>query len=115
MNTVLLEKLDGYAVVTLQSPGGDECAVTESARDFVAAFPECTKVPAIRVVDADREWQGLLRRFDLKELGQPIGNSADEADNLVAQAMKAFCGRSLARSTATASPEDLRWRWPATS
>lgn len=93
MNTVLLEKHEGYAVVTLNRPGAMNALSRELRGDFVAAFRDCTEDPEIRVVILTGNGKAFCAGFDLKELGSgDARNTADEADNVVADAMEAFEG-----------------------
>ena len=43
MNKVLLEKHDGYAIVTLNRPDDMNALSRELRADFVAAFEECAR------------------------------------------------------------------------
>jgi enoyl-CoA hydratase len=93
MSTVLLEKFDGYAIVTLNRPQAMNALSRELRRDFVSAFHECIKDPAIRVVILTGSGKAFCAGFDLKELGSSeTATAADEADNMVARAMEAFDG-----------------------
>ncbi|CAA0125251.1 putative enoyl-CoA hydratase echA8 [Halioglobus japonicus] len=93
MSTVLLEKHDGYAIVTLNRPQSMNALSRELRRDFVAAFTACTEDPDIRVVILTGNGKAFCAGFDLKELGSSAAdNSAEEADNIVARAMAAFDG-----------------------
>lgn len=93
MTTVLLEKHEGFAIVTLNRPEAMNALSRELRRDFVAAFSACTEDPDIRVVILTGNGKAFCAGFDLKELGSAeTANTADEADNIVAQAMEAFDG-----------------------
>tara|TARA_R110002049_G_scaffold12576_8_gene56174 strand:- start:7127 stop:7897 length:771 start_codon:yes stop_codon:yes gene_type:complete len=93
MSTVLLEKYEGYAIVTLNRPDAMNALSRELRRDFVAAFTACTEDPDIRVVILTGNGKAFCAGFDLKELGSSTAqNSAEEADNVVARAMEAFDG-----------------------
>ncbi|MCB1689266.1 MAG: enoyl-CoA hydratase [Halioglobus sp.] len=93
MSTVLLEKHEGFAIVTLNRPESMNALSRELRRDFVAAFSACTEDPAVRVVILTGNGKAFCAGFDLKELGATdASNTADEADNVVAQAMAAFEG-----------------------
>ena len=93
MSTVLLEKHDGFAIVTLNRPQAMNALSRDLRRDFVAAFTTCTEDPDIRVVILTGKGKAFCAGFDLKELGSnDTANTAEEADNLVARAMKAFDG-----------------------
>ncbi|MCB1704936.1 MAG: enoyl-CoA hydratase [Halioglobus sp.] len=93
MSTVLLEKHEGYAIVTLNRPEAMNALSRELRRDFVAAFTACTEDPGIRVVILTGNGRAFCAGFDLKELGSgATDNTAEEADNAVARAMEAFNG-----------------------
>jgi enoyl-CoA hydratase len=93
MSTVLLEKHEGYAIVTLNRPESMNALSRELRRDFVAAFTACTEDPDIRVVILTGNGKAFCAGFDLKELGSSdASNTAEEADNAVAAAMAAFTG-----------------------
>jgi enoyl-CoA hydratase len=93
MSTVLLEQHDGFAIVSLNRPQTMNALSQELRRDFVAAFTECTDNPDTRVVILTGNGKAFCAGFDLKELGsQDAINTAEEADNVVAQAMDAFDG-----------------------
>ncbi|MEZ5501252.1 MAG: enoyl-CoA hydratase [Halioglobus sp.] len=93
MDTVLLEKHEGYAVVTLNRPQAMNALSRELRRDFVATFTDCTEDPTIRVIILTGAGKAFCAGFDLKELGSRASDSAAvEADNVVARAMEAFDG-----------------------
>mgnify|MGYP003634000792 FL=1 len=93
MSTVLLEKHEGYAIVTLNRPQAMNALSRELRRDFVAAFTACSDDPGIRVVILTGNGKAFCAGFDLKELGSgDTSNTAQEADNAVARAMETFSG-----------------------
>lgn len=93
MATVLLEKHPGFAVVTLNRPEAMNALSRELRRDFVQVFKACTEDPAVRVIILTGAGKAFCAGFDLKELGSSEAtNTAEEADNVVAQAMNAFDG-----------------------
>ena len=93
MSTVLLEKRESFAIVTLNRPESMNALSRELRRDFVAAFAACTADPDIRVIILTGNGKAFCAGFDLKELGAATtSNTAEEADNVVAQAMAAFTG-----------------------
>lgn len=92
MNKVLLEKHDGYAVVTLNRPGEMNALSRELRADFVAAFEECVRDEGVRVVILTGNGRAFCAGFDLKELSRNDGDVSEEADNKVARAMEAFDG-----------------------
>lgn len=93
MNTVLLEKHPGFAIVTLNRPEAMNALSRELRRDFVQVFKACTEDPEIRVVILTGAGKAFCAGFDLKELGSSDAvTAAEEADNVIARAMKAFDG-----------------------
>ena len=93
MSTVLLEQHEGFAIVTLNRPQAMNALSRELRRDFVAAFADCSENTDTRVVILTGNGKAFCAGFDLKELGsQEALNTAEEADNVVAQAMAAFDG-----------------------
>lgn len=92
MNTVLLEKQEGYAIVTLNRPD-DMNALSRNLRtDFVQAFEECTRDDSVRVVILTGKGKAFCAGFDLKELATGGNDASQEADNTMARAMEAFQG-----------------------
>ncbi|MDE0929307.1 MAG: enoyl-CoA hydratase-related protein, partial [Halioglobus sp.] len=93
MNTVLLEKHRGFAIVTLNRPLAMNALSRDLRKDFVAVFKDCTEDPDIRVIILTGNGKAFCAGFDLKELGSSdSSNAAEEADNVVAQAMRSFTG-----------------------
>jgi len=93
MSTVLLEKHDGFAIVTLNRPQAMNALSRELREDFVAAFRACCEGPDIRVIILTGKGKAFCAGFDLKELASnDTANTAEEADNAVARAMEAFDG-----------------------
>ncbi len=93
MNTVTLEKHEGFAVVTLNRPEAMNALSRELRHDFVEVFEECEADAAIRVIILTGNGRAFCAGFDLKELGSgDADNTAEEADNVVADAMDAFQG-----------------------
>ena len=92
MNKVLLDKRDGYAIVTLNRPDEMNALSRELRADFVAAFEACTADENIRVVILTGNGKAFCAGFDLKELAATDTNASQEADNAIARAMEAFPG-----------------------
>lgn len=92
MNKVLLEKRDGYAIVTLNRPGEMNALSRELRADFVGVFEQCANDEAIRVLILTGNGDAFCAGFDLKELGSGDSDASEEADNTVARAMEAFKG-----------------------
>jgi len=91
MNTVLLEKHPGFAIVTLNRPQAMNALSRELRQDFVEVFTACTGDPDVRVIILTGAGKAFCAGFDLKELGSGgAANTAEEADNAVARAMAAF-------------------------
>ena len=93
MSTVLLEQHEGFAIVTLNRPQAMNALSRELREGFVAAFTNCIDNPDTRVVILTGNGKAFCAGFDLKELGSNEAvSTAEEADNVVAQAMEAFGG-----------------------
>lgn len=93
MNKVLLEKHDGYAIVTLNRPNEMNALSRELRADFVEAFEECQRDESIRVAIVTGNGRAFCAGFDLKELSAPdAGDASETGDNTIARAMEAFDG-----------------------
>jgi enoyl-CoA hydratase len=92
MNKVVLEKHEGYAILTLNRPEAMNALSRELRDDFVAAFEDCSADETIRVVIVTGSGKAFCAGFDLKELAQSAANPDQEADNAMARAMAAFDG-----------------------
>jgi len=92
MNTVLLEKCEGYAIVTLNRPESMNALSRELRADLVAAFEECSRDEGIRVVVLTGNGKAFCAGFDLKELASTVSDASQEADNRIARAMESFDG-----------------------
>ncbi|GAB5451877.1 MAG: enoyl-CoA hydratase [Halioglobus sp.] len=93
MITVLSEKHDGYAIITLNRPDAMNALSRELRADFIAAFSDCTEDAGVRVIILTGAGPAFCAGFDLKELGSgATDNTADEVNNAVARAMEAFDG-----------------------
>jgi enoyl-CoA hydratase len=93
MNKVLVEKRDGYAIVTLNRPDEMNALSRELRSDFVAAFDDCTGDDNIRVIILTGSGRAFCAGFDLKELaGTTEQDVSQEADNAIARAMERFEG-----------------------
>ena len=68
MSTVLLEKREGFAVVTLNRPQSMNALSRQLRHDFVAAFTACTDDPDVRVIILTGNGKAFCAGFDLKEL-----------------------------------------------
>ncbi|MEZ5568066.1 MAG: enoyl-CoA hydratase [Halioglobus sp.] len=94
MSTVILEKhTEGFAVITLNRPDAMNALSRALRRDFVAAFEDCQRDAAVRVIILTGNGKAFCAGFDLKELGSDDAeNTAEEVGNVVAEAMAAFDG-----------------------
>jgi enoyl-CoA hydratase len=92
MKTVLLEKHEGYAIVTLNRPNDMNALSRELRAGFVQAFDECSRDDTIRVVILTGNGRAFCAGFDLKELASSGDDASQEADNTIARAMEAFQG-----------------------
>ena len=93
MSKVLLEKRDGFAIVTLNRPEAMNALSRDLRKDFVSVFAECCQDPAIRVLILTGNGKAFCAGFDLKELGSDnSSDAAAEVNNELAWAMRAFDG-----------------------
>lgn len=93
MNKVLLEKRDGYAIVTLNRPDEMNALSRELRADFVDAFDACSADSSIRVVVVTGNGRAFCAGFDLKEMSNTTtADASEEADNAIARAMERFSG-----------------------
>ena len=90
MSNVLLEKRDGYAILTLNRPEAMNALSRALRREFVSALEDCSADPAIRVLIITGAGKAFCAGFDLKELSEEDPDTA--ADNAMARAMEAFEG-----------------------
>ncbi len=70
MNPVLLEKRQGFAIVTLNRPDAMNALSREPRDDFVTALAECRSDESIRVLIITGNGRAFCAGFDLKELAQ---------------------------------------------
>lgn len=93
MSQVLLDRREGYAIVSLNRPEAMNALSRELRKDFVAAFEQCQAAPDIRVVILTGMGKAFCAGFDLKELGSGNSdNAAEEVNNELAWAMARFEG-----------------------
>ncbi|MEP4148440.1 MAG: enoyl-CoA hydratase [Halioglobus sp.] len=92
MNKVLLEKHDGYAIVTLNRPAEMNALSRELRDDFVTALADCCADESVRVLVLTGAGKAFCAGFDLKELSESASDASQEADNVVARAMEKFEG-----------------------
>jgi enoyl-CoA hydratase len=92
MNLVLVEKHDGFAIVTLNRPEAKNALSRKLREELVAAFTRCAQDDEIQVIILTGQGNAFCAGFDLKELSQANSSVAQEADNSVARAMESFEG-----------------------
>jgi enoyl-CoA hydratase len=93
MNKVLVDKRDGFAIVTLNRPEEMNALSRELRSDFDTAFDECTADERIRVIILTGSGRAFCAGFDLKELATSSeADASQEADNVIARAMERFDG-----------------------
>jgi len=93
MSLVLLEKHEGYAIVTLNRPDEMNALSRDLRKEFVAVFEQCTGDDNVRVIILTGNGRAFCAGFDLKELGSDHSHSAaEEVNNALAGAMAAFDG-----------------------
>jgi len=93
MSLVLVEKHEGYAIVTLNRPDEMNALSSELRRQFVEAFEDCSRDENVRVIILTGNGRAFCAGFDLKELGSDISEgAAEEVNNAMAWAMNAFDG-----------------------
>ena len=93
MNKVLLDKREGFAIVTLNRPDDMNALSRELRADFVEAFDECSRDDGIRVVILTGAGKAFCAGFDLKELSSGDLDASQQADNTIARAMEARYAR----------------------
>ena len=97
MSTVLLEKRDNIAIVTLNRPEQMNALSRELRNDFCAAFKQCQADDAIRVVIVTGNGKAFCAGFDLKEMSSPdTSNAAEASENEMASVMREFDGPIIA-------------------
>jgi len=93
MDTVLLDKHAGFAVVTLNRPDAMNALSRELRADFVDVLGRCVADDDIRVLVLTGNGPAFCAGFDLKEMGaSDSDNTAEEVGNVVGEAMAAFPG-----------------------
>jgi enoyl-CoA hydratase len=92
MNKVLVEKREGFAIVSLNRPDEMNALSRELRQDFVAAIEDCSRDESVRVLIITGKGKAFCAGFDLKELSQADTGPDQEADNAMARVMAAFAG-----------------------
>ncbi len=101
MSQILLDKREGFAIVTLNRPDAMNALAQSLIQQFVAALDDCQQDDAIRVLIITGNGKAFCAGFDLKELGASMGDSDDTnptdlLGNEMARAMEAFDGPIIA-------------------
>ncbi|MBE9540286.1 MAG: enoyl-CoA hydratase [Proteobacteria bacterium] len=96
MNKALLEKCDGYAIITLNRPEDMNALSRELRSDLAEAFHCCEADEDIRVVILTGKGKAFCAGLDLKELSTQSTDASQEIGNEVMQAMTAFKGPIIA-------------------
>ncbi len=93
MSLVLIEKCDGYAIVTLNRPDEMNALSRQLRAEVIAAFEDCQADENIRVLVLTGNGRAFCAGFDLKEMASTgLDNAADEVGNDMARAVEAFNG-----------------------
>lgn len=96
MNKALLDKRNGYAIITLNRPDDMNALSRELRGDLTEAFITCEADEDIRVVILTGKGRAFCAGMDLKELSETDGDASLEVGNEVARAMEAFRGPIIA-------------------
>lgn len=96
MNTALLDKRVGFAIVTLNRPEHMNALSRELRSDLVEAFVSCEADEDIRVVILTGKGKAFCAGLDLKELSTQNSDASQQIDNAVMRAMAAFQGPIIA-------------------
>ena len=97
MDKVLLDKKDGYAVLTLNRPNNMNALSRELRDDFCAAFRDCSVDDNIRVVIITGNGKAFCAGFDLKEMSSlNTSNAAEASENEMADVVREFPGPVIA-------------------
>jgi enoyl-CoA hydratase len=92
VNKVLVERHEGFAVLTLNRPEAMNALSRELRADFCAAMAELCADPAIRVLVITGKGKAFCAGFDLMEMGDSSVDPSQESDNTMARAIEAFRG-----------------------
>ena len=96
MNTALLEKRAGFAIITLNRPDNMNALSRELRSDLTKAFVDCEADEDIRVVILTGKGKAFCAGLDLKELSTQNSDASQEIGNEVMLAMAAFQGPIIA-------------------
>ncbi len=93
MSAVLLDRRDGFAIVTLNRPESMNALSRDLRAELVDVLNECTADNSVGTVILTGNGKAFCAGFDLKELGSGNSeNAAAEVTNTIARAMEAFPG-----------------------
>ena len=93
MSLALLEKRDGYAIVTLNRPDEMNALSKQLRADIITAFADCQADENIRVIILTGNGRAFCAGFDLKEMASSDqDNTAEEVGNDMAKAVDGFDG-----------------------
>ena len=76
MSKVLVDKRQGYAIITLNRPESMNALSRELRREFVAIVADCGADPDIRVLILTGAGRAFCAGFDLKELSESSDNAS---------------------------------------
>ena len=96
MNTTLLEKHAGFAIITLNRPENMNALSRELRSDLTEAFVSCEADEDIRVVILTGKGKAFCAGLDLKELSAQNSDASQAIGNEVMRAMSAFQGPIIA-------------------
>ena len=91
MDAVLLEKHDGFAIITLNRPAQMNALSRDLRHQLVTALETCRADESIRALILTGHGDAFCAGFDLKELGSGHSDTAaEEVSNTIGRAMEAF-------------------------
>ncbi len=96
MNTALLDKRAGFAIITLNRPDNMNALSQELRSDLTEAFVRCEADEDIRVVILTGRGKAFCAGLDLKELSTQNSDTSQEIGNEVMRAMATFQGPIIA-------------------
>ena len=83
MSQVLLEKRDGFAIVTLNRPEAMNALSRDLRKDFVGVFEDCCNDPAIRVLILTGNGKAFCAGADLRDMATARSRLAEDPTALV--------------------------------
>jgi len=96
MNTALLDKRAGFAIITLNRPENMNALSRELRSDLTEAFVYCEADETTRVVILTGKGKAFCAGLDLKELSAQNSDASQAIGNEVMRAMSAFQGPIIA-------------------